>query len=250
MILVVEDNSDLRKFLLRELNSSYRVIESKNGHEGLKQAIEKIPDLVVSDVMMDKMDGIEMCKRIKNCESTSHIPVILLTVRHSEELIQNIYDIGADDYITKPFNMSTLRIRINNLIEQRRNLRKLFSKGIDFDYKEAVTNKLDAQFIEKLNTNIENNIDNPDFTPNSLASEMAVSKMQLYRKVSALTNQTVYKYIRKRRMQMAAKLLLTTDMQIAEVAMAVGYNEPSNFTKCFNSEFNQSPSSFVKANRR
>ncbi|MBN2613661.1 MAG: response regulator [Bacteroidales bacterium] len=250
LILVVEDNSDLRKFLHNELQANFRVIESKNGQEGLKQAIEKIPDLVVSDVMMDKMDGIEMCRRIKNDERTSHIPVILLTVRHSEELVQNSYDIGADDYITKPFNMSTLKIRINNLIEQRRNLRKLFSKSIDFDYTEAVTNKLDAQFIEKLNTNIEKNIDNPGFTPNSLASEMAMSKMQLYRKVSALTNQTVYNYIRKRRMQLAAKLLLTTDMQIAEVAMAVGYNEPSNFTKCFNREFNQSPSSFVKANRR
>ena len=113
-----------------------------------------------------------------------------------------------------------------------------------------VTNKIDSQFIEKLHKVIEKNIDNPNFSPPSLASDMAMSKMQLYRKVSALTNQTVYNYIRSVRMNRAAKLLLTTDMQIAEVAMSVGFTEPSNFTKCFNREFNQSPSNFVKANRK
>jgi len=250
LILIVEDNSDLRKLLHNELQLRYRVIETANGQEGLKEAISRIPDLIVSDVMMHKMDGIELCRKLKNNERTSHIPVILLTARHSEEIIQNSYDIGADDYITKPFNMSILKTRINNLIEQRRKLRKLFSKGIDFDYSEIVTNKLDSQFLEKLNKIIEKNIDNPDFSPPSLASDMAMSKMQLYRKASALANQTVYNYIRTMRMKKAAKLLLTTDMQIAEVALSVGYTEPSNFTKCFKREFNQSPSNFVKTNRK
>jgi len=250
LILIVEDNSDLRKFLNNELQLRYRVIEAENGQKGLKEAINRIPDLIVSDVMMDKMDGIELCRRLKNDERTSHIPVVLLTARHSEETIQSSYDIGADDYITKPFNVSILKTRINNLIEQRRKLRKLFSKGVDFDFSEIAANNLDSQFLEKVNKIIEKNIDNPDFSPLSLASDMAMSKMQLYRKVSALANQTVYNYIRTMRMKKAAKLLLTTDLQIAEVAFSVGYTEPSNFTKCFNREFKQSPSNFVKTNRK
>ena len=250
LILIVEDNSDLRKFLNHELQLKYRIIEAANGQKGLKEAISQIPDLIISDVMMDKMDGLELCRKLKNDERTSHIPVILLTARHSEEIIQNSYDIGADDYITKPFNMSLLKTRINNLIEQRRKLRKLFSKGIEFDYSEIAANNLDSQFLEKLNKIIEKNIDNPDFNPPSLASDLAMSKMQLYRKVSALANQTVYNYIRTKRMKKAAKLLLTTEMQIAEVAFSVGYTEPSNFTKCFYREFHQSPSNFVKTNRK
>ena len=199
---------------------------------------------------MDRMDGVELCKKLKNDERTSHVPVILLTARHSEDIIKNSYEIGADDYITKPFNVSTLNTRIKNLIEQRRKLRKLFSYPNHYDYEEMVTNKIDARFLEKLNKTIENNIDNPKFSPTSLASDMAMSKMQLYRKVSALTDQTVYSYIRNKRMQEAAKLLVSTDMQIAEVAIKVGYTEPSNFTKCFTREFNQSPSKFIKDHRK
>jgi signal transduction histidine kinase/ligand-binding sensor domain-containing protein/DNA-binding response OmpR family regulator len=250
LILIVEDNSDLRKFLNNELQSKYRIDEAENGQKGLREAISRIPDLIVSDVMMHKMDGLELCKKLKNDLRTSHIPVILLTARHSEEIIQNSYDIGADDYITKPFSMSLLKTRINNLIEQRRKLRSLFSRGVDFDYSEVPANNLDSQFLEKLNKIIEKNIDDPDFSPPKLASDMAMSKMQLYRKVSALANQTVYNYIRTVRMKKAAKLLLTKDMQIAEVAFSVGYTEPSNFTKCFYRAFNQSPSNFVKANRK
>ena len=250
MILIVEDNSDLRKFLNHELQLKYRIIEAANGQKGLKEAISQIPDLIISDVMMDKMDGLELCRKLKNDERTSHIPIILLTARHSEEIIQNSYDIGADDYITKPFNVSLLKTRINNLIEQRRKLRKLFSKGVDFDYSEIAANNLDSQFLEKLNKIIEKNIDVPDFGPPKLASDMAMSRMQLYRKVSALGNQTVYNYIRTIRMKKAATLLLTTEMQIAEVAFSVGYTEPSNFTKCFYRAFNQSPSNFVKTNRK
>ena len=250
LVLIVEDNKELRTFLSGELQKNYRVLEAENGQEGLKTAINKIPDLVISDVMMNVMDGIELCKNLKSDEHTSHIPVILLTARYSEEIKQSSFDIGADDYITKPFNISLLQSRISNLINQRRKLRKLFGSNGNIDYSEITTNKVDSRFLEKLNTIIEENIDNPDFNPVSLASDMAMSKMQLYRKVSALTNQTVYNYIRTLRLNKAAKLLLSTDLQIAEVAYHVGFTEASNFTKCFSKQFNQTPSQFVRAHSK
>ncbi len=249
LVLIVEDNTELRTFLNNELRDFYRIIEAPNGQEGLKAAQNEIPDLIISDVMMDKMDGIKLCRKIKTDQRTSHIPVILLTARHSEEIRQKSYNIGADDYITKPFNIALLQARIKNLITQRRNLRKLFSTG-NMDFSTIAANKTDTLFLEKLNKVIDQNIDNQDFNPISLASDMAMSKMQLYRKISALTNQTVYNYIRTIRMNKAATLLLTTDMQIAEVAFDVGYTEPSNFTKCFSRQFNQTPSQFVKEHNK
>ncbi|MDP4187618.1 MAG: two-component regulator propeller domain-containing protein [Bacteroidota bacterium] len=246
LILIVEDNSELRTFLSGEMQSSYHIIEAANGAEGFELAVQKIPDLIVSDIMMDKMDGIELCKKLKIDERTSHVPVILLTARHSEEIKLNSFEIGADDYITKPFNTNLLLSRIKNLIEQRRKLRSLFSKNNNMDFSTVATNKVDSRFLEKLTQNIEKNIGNPDFDPSILASNMAMSRMQLYRKVSALTNQTVYNLIRTIRLNKAAQLLITTDMQISEIAESVGYTEPSNFTKCFIRQFNQTPSQFVR----
>jgi signal transduction histidine kinase/DNA-binding response OmpR family regulator len=233
LVLIVEDSSDLRLFLRNELENNFRLIESTNGQEGFEQAINNIPDLIISDIMMDKMDGVELCKNLKNDERTCHIPIILLTARYSEEIKLDSYEIGADDYITKPFNIALLISRIKNLIEQRRKLRKLYGKGNNFDFSSIATNKIDSKFMEKLNQVIEKNIENSEFDPSMLASEMAMSRMQLYRKVTALTNQTVYNLIRTFRLNKAAQLLVTTDMQVAEIAIAVGYTEPSNFTKCF-----------------
>jgi signal transduction histidine kinase/ligand-binding sensor domain-containing protein/DNA-binding response OmpR family regulator len=250
MILIVEDNGDLRAFIKSELRNAYRLIESADGVEGFEQAISKIPDLIISDIMMDKMDGVELCRKLKADERTSHIPIILLTAKYSEEVKLGSYETGADDYITKPFNMTLLAGRIKNLIEQRRKLRKLFGKGNNFDFTSIATNKTDSQFIEKLNRIIDKNIANPDFNPSMLASEMAMSRMQLYRKVSALTNQTVYNYLRTIRLNKAAILLATTDMQIAEISLNVGYTEPTNFTRCFIRQFNQTPSQYARENRK
>lgn len=249
LILIVEDNPDLRTFLRDELQNSYRIMESCNGQEGLTTAFSKIPDLILSDIMMDQMDGLEMCKILKADERTSHIPVILLTARYSEDIKLSSYEIGADEYIIKPFNMALLNARIRNLIDQRRKLRRLFGKENNFDVSAIVTNKVDSQFMEKLLLVIEKNIDNPNFDPSTLASDMAMSRMQLYRKVTALTNQTVYSFIRTVRLNRAAQLLLTTDKQISEIAVAVGYPEPSNFTRSFIRQFNQTPSQYVRSQR-
>jgi signal transduction histidine kinase/ligand-binding sensor domain-containing protein/DNA-binding response OmpR family regulator len=250
VVLIVEDNHELRSFIADELRKNYFILQAADGQEGLKLAIEKVPDLILSDVMMERLDGIELCKKLKLDQRTSHIPIILLTARHSEEVKQNSFEIGADDYITKPFNMRLLKTRIRNLIEQRRNLRKLFGLGGDTDLTEITSNKIDAQFLERMNHIIEKNLDNPDFGPVDLASDLAMSKMQLYRKVSALTNQTVYHYIRTLRMNKAAQLLVTSDLLIAEVAYSVGFTEASNFTKTFNQHFKQTPSQFVRENRK
>lgn len=250
LVLIVEDNSDLRYFLRDELQKRYRIMEAVNGQDGLEQAVQKVPDLIISDIMMEKMDGVELCQRLKSDERTSHIPIILLTARHSEDVKLSGYETGADDFITKPFNTAVLLSRIKNLIEQRRKLRILFSKENNFDHKTITTNNVDSKFLEKLLMVVEKNIDNPDFDPVMLASEMFMSKMQLYRKVSALTNQTVYNYIRTMRLNKAAKLLLTTDMQITEIALSVGYTEPSSFTKCFIRQFDQTPSQFVRSHRK
>ena len=250
LILIVEDDPDLRAFLKSELQDLYRVVESGNGQDGLRQAITKIPDLIISDIMMDKINGVELCNKIKLDERTSHIPVILLTARHSEEIKIMGYKIGADDYITKPFNIALLNTRIRNLIEQRRKLRKNFGTGNNFNLYSTAVNNIDSQFMDKLNQVIEKNIANPNFNPSMLSSAMALSRMQLYRKVSALTNQTVYNLIRSIRLNRAAQLLVTTDMQIAEIALSVGFSEPSNFTKSFTRLFKKTPSQFARLNRK
>jgi signal transduction histidine kinase/ligand-binding sensor domain-containing protein/DNA-binding response OmpR family regulator len=250
LLLIVEDDSDLRSFLRDELENNYRIVESVNGQEGLDRAILTVPDLIISDIMMEKMDGVELCRHLKTDERTSHIPIILLTAKHSEDVKLHGYETGADDYITKPFHTALLHSRIKNLIEQRRMLRALFGKDNLFDHKIVTTNKFDSKFFEKLSQIIEENIDNPAFNPVMLASDMAMSKMQLYRKVAALTNKTVYDYIRTLRLNKAAHLLLTTDLKILDIALSVGYTEPSNFTKCFIRQFNQTPSQFVRANQK
>jgi signal transduction histidine kinase/DNA-binding response OmpR family regulator/ligand-binding sensor domain-containing protein len=250
LVLIVEDNPDLRTYLRSELQKNYYVDEASNGEEGLERAIQRIPDLVISDVMMPGMDGMELCRTLKLDERTSHIPVILLTARHSEDVKLTGYEMEADDYITKPFNMSLLLLRIRNLIEQRRKLRAIFGKEGNNISQENGFNKIDSKFLEKLNAVIEQNIDNPDLDPVSLAKDMLMSKMQLYRKVAAITNQTVFNYIRTVRLNKAAHLLATTDMQISEIALAVGYDEPSNFTKNFTRQFNQNPSQYIKSKRK
>jgi len=250
MVLIVEDNYDLRTFIKGELLNSFRIIEAADGIEGFEQAIQKTPDLIVSDIMMDKMDGIDLCKKIKLDERTSHIPIILLTARHSNDIKLSSFEIGADDYITKPFNTHLLHTRINNLIDQRRKLRTLFNKGNNLDFSAISTNNTDIQFLEKLKQEIEKNLTDSDFDPAILASNMAMSRMQLYRKVSALTNQTVYNLIRTIRLNTAAQLLISSDMQISEISEKVGFTEASNFTKSFLKQFNQTPSQFVRSNRK
>lgn len=249
VILIVEDSSDLRAYLKSELKLNYKIIEADNGEKGLELAFRKIPDLIISDIMMPGMDGIELCNRLKKDIRTEQVPVILLTARHSEEARLSGLEMQADDYITKPFSIKILKLRIRNLVEQRRKFQPVPSNEVKEDTQESTMSKADAKFMAKLNQVIDRNLDNPNFDPVALAKEMLTSKMQLYRKVSSLTNQTVFNYIRTYRLNKAANLMASTDMQISEIAEAVGYTEASNFTKNFTQQFNQTPTQYVKAKR-
>ncbi len=250
ILLLVEDNEDLRGFIDSELKADFEIYQGENGEEGLELALQKIPDLVVTDIMMDKMDGITFCKRLKNDEKTSHIPVVLLTARHADNIQLDGFQTGADAYITKPFNIEILRSRIISLINQRRKLSAKFSHGVESGTIIETTNTLDSQFIEKLERIINDNIEKVDFDSTKLASEMAMSRMQLYRKLKALTNQTVNNYIKNIRLNKAANLLLTTKSQISEIAYLVGFTEPSNFTKSFKQHFKQPPSQFIESHKK
>ncbi|WP_163321810.1 hybrid sensor histidine kinase/response regulator transcription factor [Draconibacterium mangrovi] len=249
-VLLVEDDNDLKEFISSELSNYYIVLNASNGREGLNTAIENIPDIIISDVMMEELDGIEMCKQLKTDIRTSHIPVILLTARYADDIKLKSYEIGADDYITKPFKISLLQAKISNLIDQRRKLRRLFAENKNLDFSEIATNKTDEIFIEKVNEAINKNMNNLNFNPSLLASEMAMSKMQLYRKVAALTNQTVYNYIRTIKMNKAAQLLVSTNMQVSEIAYKVGFSEASNFSNAFSKYYKCTPTQYIKKNKK
>ena len=206
-ILIVEDSSDVRLYLLDLLKSDYVLFEAVNGKQGINIAKEKIPDLIISDVMMPEMDGMEFCSKIKSDFLTSHIPVIMLTAKASgESKIQGL-ETGADDYLTKPFNSKELFVRIKNLLEQRRRLREKFAKETIEQKQISTINPLDEEFLQKAFSLVEKNLDNINFDTEAFAKEMFLSRMQLHRKLQAITGQTPGDFIRSFRLSRAAQLL-------------------------------------------
>jgi len=245
-IHIIEDNSDIRFQLVAELSNDYTILESENGLEGLKNAFREIPDLIISDISMPLMDGLEVCKKLKTDLRTSHIPIILLTALDSEDKKMEGFETGADDYLTKPFSSSILRVRIKNLIESRRNLRELFSRKSGFDTKIIATNPVDNAFLDRITEIINENMSDGNINVEILSERLKMSRAQLYRKIKALTNQTAYDFITTIRLKQAAELLLTSDLPIAEVAFRVGYPEPGNFARVFAKLYGQSPREFSK----
>lgn len=245
-ILIVEDSSDVRLYLLDLLKSDYLLFEAVNGKQGINIAKEKIPDLIISDVMMPEMDGMEFCSKIKSDFLTSHIPVIMLTAKASgESKIQGL-ETGADDYLTKPFNSKELFVRIKNLLEQRKRLREKFAKETIEQKQISTINPLDEEFLQKAFSLVENNLDNVNFDTETFAKEMFLSRMQLHRKLQAITGQTPGDFIRSFRLKRAAQLLKEKRLSITQIAFAVGYNSPSQFTRAFYKQFNCSPSEYLK----
>ena len=245
LILLIEDNSDVRHFLRMELSPAYRILEAKQGNEGLQLALEHVPDLVVSDIMMPGINGIELCRMLKNDERTSHIPVILLTARHDDEIRSEGYQSGADAYLTKPFNAAILQLRVGNLIESRQRLRELFGKSQGTDRKAVSLNPLDEQFLEKATLIIRENLTNNAFDVEFIAEKLGMTRTQLYRKIKSLTNQTVQELIVSVRMGLAAELLLSGQYQVAEVAYKVGYTESGNFIRVFGKFYGKTPKGFM-----
>jgi signal transduction histidine kinase/ligand-binding sensor domain-containing protein/DNA-binding response OmpR family regulator len=244
--LIVEDNSELRKYIASILQSEYKIVEASTGKEGCNKAVEIIPDIIISDIMMPEMDGYSLCKKLKTDERTSHIPIILLTARAGEEDKLSGLETGADDYLTKPFSSKELSLRVRNLIEIRQTLRKKFSSSLVIKPKEIATGSVDKTFLEKAMKIVEKNISNDKFSVEEFSSEMNLSHSQLHRKLKALVNQSAIQFIRSIRMQRALELLQSNSGNIAEIAWQVGFGDPSYFTKTFSKHFGYLPSDVNK----
>jgi signal transduction histidine kinase/CheY-like chemotaxis protein/AraC-like DNA-binding protein len=244
-LLIVDDNQDMRTYLIELLRESYEILEASDGKEGLSLAIQQMPDLIVTDIMMDTMDGIEFCKQLKSNSQTRHIPVIMLTAL--AELDDKVLGLenGADDYIVKPFVAKELMARIRNLIIQRILLKDLFTKELRLEPTAVSISSADAVFIQKLIGIIEKNIDNPDLDIAFFASAIGISRSQLHRKVIALTGQAATNFIRIIRIRRAAQLMSQKTGNISEIMYSVGFNNPSYFSKCFKEIYNMTPTDFM-----
>jgi ABC-type sugar transport system substrate-binding protein/DNA-binding response OmpR family regulator len=245
-VLIVDDNADIRAYLRTILQDKYQVNEAADGQQGLAIANEIVPDLIVSDVMMPVMNGLEFCQRIKSGTATSHIPVILLTARALSQHQIEGYESGADAYITKPFSSELLLARISNLLKSRLVLKNLFSVGTNSDNEKTnetpqIIFKEDT-FLLKFRDFVEKNMADSDLSVETIGAELGLSRVQLYRKIKALTGQSPVELLRTARLQKGRELLQTTDKTVSEVAYEVGFTAPSYFTKCFKDEFGISPS--------
>lgn len=239
-VLIVEDNAELRNYLKSSLSNYYKIITASNGKIGLVEAIEKLPDVIVTDVVMPEMDGVALCKAIKTNLKTSHIPLLMLTAKSMvEDKIKGI-DSGADAYINKPFNMEILKSTLAQLISSRQILFNKFYTGISTKTKENTTS-LDSQFIQKVLKYINTHLSDPNLGSEALEQEMFLSRSQLYRKLKALTGSSVNEFIRNVRLEKAKELLESKQMSISEVTFKVGFASPSYFTKCFKKRFGKLP---------
>ena len=247
IILVVEDSADVREFIRGGLEPSYEVVEAEDGRQGVDKARHIIPDLIISDIMMPRLDGFELCRILKNDVGTSHIPIILLTARASEESVIQGLETGADDYITKPFNTKILCARIQNLIALRRHLQEGLKRELTLQPVKIPVSRLDREFIRELRETIEKNIADPEFNVEDLGKKLYMSRATLYRKILALSGESPSEFVRSFRLQRAAQLLKTGSLKVTDVAFEVGFSSTAYFTKCFKEKFHQLPSTFQAA---
>ncbi|HJX71106.1 MAG TPA: DNA-binding response regulator, partial [Bacteroidales bacterium] len=221
------------------------IIVASNGREGLQLAQKRLPDLIVSDIVMPGMDGLELCKIIKSDKNTSHIPVILLTGRSSSKKKLEGFELGADDYITKPFSFEILESRIRNLILQRETIRKSLQKRFELTPSNIQITSLDEKLIHKALLIVENNLSDPDFSVDKLSREIGMSRVHLYKKLTSLTGKSPIEFIRIIRLRRAAQLLEKSQLSVSEIAYQVGFNNPKYFTKYFKSEYRILPSEYA-----
>ncbi len=240
-ILIIDDNSDIRTYLRSVLSQKYNVSEASDGKRGLELVRRTVPDIVLSDIMMPVMDGLEFCEQLKTDKAISHIPVILLTARSMDEQRAEGYEHGADAYISKPFSLRLLLSRIENLIESRKMLSQVLSKGVEDDEIGNLSNETDKSFLKQLRKIIQENLANSDLSVEQIGDEIGLSRVQLYRKVKALTGYSPVEILRKARLTRARHLLQTTERTVSEIAYAVGFSTPSYFSKCYKDEFGENP---------
>ena len=245
-VLIVEDNEDMRQFIRYILSDSYNLIEAENGEEGFEVAKKYLPDVVISDVMMPKTDGFDLCQLLKTNVATNHIPVILLTAYALDEQKQVGFESGADAYISKPFNVKLLKTRVRKLIENRKKIRESFSNFLLNETKQETLGKVEQQFITDFTQYVENSIANPELNLDEIADALGLSRSNLYRKIKSLTDYSPNELIRTIRVKYAKQLLNSKAKSISEVAYEVGFSSPSYFAKCFKDFYNESPTEYLE----
>ena len=245
IMLLAEDNADVRYFIRSHFSSAFQILEARNGQEGWDIATKTIPDVIISDILMPEMDGLELCRRVKNDERTSHIPVILLTALTSKEQELEGLSFGADDYITKPFDLAILQTKVENLLSVRQSLKQKYTGELVLQPKNILISPPDERFLQRAIEAVEKNIADSDLDIERFAAEVGVSRMQLYRKLNALTDMTVKEFIRSIRLKRAAQLLLQKNLTVSEIAFSVGFKDVSHFRKCFRQEFGMSATQYI-----
>lgn len=248
LVLIAEDNEDMRLFISEYLVSDYRIIETTNGEEALEAAVEKIPDVIVSDIIMPKMNGYELCQKIKSDEKTSHIPIILLTAKASGESTEKGFELGADYYVTKPFNPKLLELRIKNMLKTRDQMRQQLTalQETHVEPRDLKIASKDQEFLKKAIKCLEENLSNSNFGVDDLYRELGLSRTQLYRKLKGLVGQSANEFIRSFRLKRAAQLLKQQEMTISEVTYYVGFNDLQYFRYCFKKQFGSNPSEYAQ----
>lgn len=246
-LLIVDDNEDFRTFLCTCMQNKFEVLQAENGEKAFEIAVNDVPDMIISDVMMPVKDGIQLCKDLKNDVRTSHIPIILLTAKTTEESQIDGLKSGADDYISKPFNIDVLYIKMKNLIESRKRMQSMMKGPIPIEPSRITVNNIDEELIRKALEYTEANISNPDFSVEELSKELGMSRVHLYKKLLSLTGKTPIEFIRLVRLKRAAQLLKESKMNVSEIAYEVGFNHPKYFRKYFKEEFGVLPSQFERS---
>ena len=248
-VLLIEDNADMRHYLRRYLNHDNRLLEAENGEEGLQKALQEIPDLIVSDVMMPKLDGFELCRRLKTEELTSHIPVLLLTARGSGESKLEGLELGADDYLTKPIAGRELQLRVKNLVDRQQKLRARFRQevtALERRPAQPVLASADDKFLQKAREVLHEHLADTQFGPQAFARAMSLSRPHLNRKLWGLLGQHTTEFMRTMRLKHAAELLRQKSGTVSEIAFQSGFNHLSYFARCFKEQYGQSPSEFLQ----
>ncbi len=247
---MVEDNNDLSNFISINLSDSYLILTAKNGEEGLAIAVNSLPSLIISDVMMPQLDGFHFAQKLKSDERTCHIPVILLTAKADLESRLEGLETGADDYLSKPFSTAELRARIKNLIEQRKRLASYYRANLNTLRPSSHGASLDEKFLQKVKEIVEKNIGNTSFGVEQMAAEVNLSRAQLFRKLKAITGLSPNEFINDIRLEKAAALIRAKADILTQIGYSVGYNEQSYFAKRFRKKFGVSPKEFAAKSGR
>lgn len=246
IMLIVDDNDDFRNFITSLFSNNYRVISAPDGEKALKLTLAKLPDLIISDVMMPVMDGFEFCRQLKQDIRTSHIPIILLTAKTGDENKYHGLEAGAEDYISKPFKTELLTLKVTRIMERQKQKHEQFKRKVDINPSEIEITSMDEKFVKKAVSLVETNIGNADFLVEDLCREMAMSRVYFYKKILSLTDKTPSEFIRFIRLKRAADLLQKSQLFVNEVAYQVGFNDPKYFRKYFKDEFGMSPNEYKK----